>query len=153
MPRRSQRLIATLLIWIAILITVGVVVSRIAEPPVETWNAWYGYGNIVADGNAEAAAQTLNDISQMGSTLWQESRLIAMELYGQYAAWLLVIIGILLTGGIASTYLLWRGVYLPERIRETDQTLPRASKRHSSDDELADDYASEQRPLAQRRAR
>jgi hypothetical protein len=152
MPRRTQRLIATLLVWIAILFTAGTVVSRIASPPVNSWNAWYTYGNIVAEGDPEQANQLLTDIQQLANDVYQQSQAIAMGLYGQYALWLLVILAILLVGGVVATFFIWRSVALPVMAAEAGNVLP-AGKRRLLEDDGENDLMDDPLPAHQGRAR
>jgi hypothetical protein len=150
MPRRTQRLIATLLIWLAVLITAGTVLSRIASPITSLNNAWYGVGNIVADGDVETANRLMNDLQQLANSLWPRSQQLAQEAYGQYIPWLMLMVGIILVGGMTATYIIWRSVYLPELPDAVEEPIMRAGKRRLQDDDDDERLEPARQPRQQR---
>jgi hypothetical protein len=151
MPRRTQRLIATLLVWIAILFTVGIVLGRVGFTWINSYSGAYWPGNVVTGGDAETATRLLGQIQEVNNEVWQQSQMIASELYTQYALWMIALVAIMLAGAVISTFFIWRSVYLPEMQSPADESLLRAGKRHLLDD---DDEASpsESTPATRRRA-
>jgi len=134
MPRRTQRLIATLLVWIAMLMTVGIVVSRIATPEVYPMNAWYPYGGMVTGTDPETANRLMQQIGAVTDGIWDSGRSLAMEYYGMYAVWLIAIVAILLMGGVAATYFIWRSAQLPDSVEQETPSVMAAGKRRLLED-------------------
>lgn len=135
MPRRTQRLIATLLVWIAILLTTGVIVSRAGLLEITSSIGGYWPSNVVTGGDAETVAGLLGRIQSINNEVWSQTQTMANELYTTYALWLVLMIGIILAGAVISTFFIWRSVYLSESQTPTEESIMQAGKRRLLEDD------------------
>ena len=116
MVRKQERVIGTLLVWIGILVTMSVVLSRITGIPIQMRNNWYNSGNVVTGANPEEAARLIESIQSINSELFFDVQRFATAELGAYLPYFVLICAVLLVGGVLSTMFIWRSVIVPADI-------------------------------------
>ena len=157
MVRKRDRVIGTLLIWIAVLITMGMALGRLTGyPPMFLQNNWYYSGNVVTGASSEEATRILQEIQNVSQELFNEAQQFAQAEVFQYIPYVLLICGILLAGAVISTFFIWRAVLVPTEVSEAiaagdipdrrRRTAPESLAKLLSDDGELHDSASDPQP-------
>lgn len=136
MVRRRDRVVGTLLIWLAVLLSLTMIIGRLNWAAIEMRNFWYYAGNVVTGASSEEANRLLNEISQITGELSSQTQQIAQTELLIYMPYILLIAAALLLGGVLSTIFIWRSVLVPAEVSEA------IAERHSaprSIDALLDD--------------
>jgi hypothetical protein len=119
MVRKRDRVIGTLLVWIAVLISMHSIIQALNYAPVYLQNYWYYSGNVVVGPNSEEAMQVWQDFQSISSSLFAQTQQIARtELFNYYFPYVLFILAILLIGAGLSTLFIWRSVIVPAAMSE-----------------------------------
>lgn len=137
MIRKHERIIATLLIWIAELIAIAFVLDRLTGVRVQMENAWYYSGSVVTGATFQEATQVMEELQSVTGSLFMHARTIAQAELMPYAPYILLICAILLIGGVLSTLFVWRSVIVPDRLKEMLNTIENDEDLQSSAQSLA----------------
>lgn len=119
MVRKSERVIGTLMIWIAVPIAMLAALDRLNIVRVHMQNAWYHSTGVVTGAiSPEEGIQLMNELQQVNNDLYFQVQQFAGAEMFNYLPYLLLICAILLVGAIVSTMLIWRSVVVPEAMRQ-----------------------------------
>src|SRR5262245_47511195 len=108
MVRRRDRVVGTLLIWLAVVLALTMMIGRLNWAAIEMRNFWYYAGNVVTGASSEEANQLLNEISEITNQLASQTQQIAQTELLIYLPYILLITAVLLIGGVLSTIFIWR---------------------------------------------
>lgn len=123
MLRKYDRILGTLIIWIAILFSMYFLLGAFTYPRVSSQNVWYWPGNVVVSSDPDAANKAMQSLNAVSDKLyWTVDSFTRNELLAYWPA-LLVIAVILLAGGLVGTYFIWRHARLPELNSQTEDQL------------------------------
>lgn len=146
MVRKRDRLIGTLVIWIAVFVAMSKIFDGLNYAPIWMQNYWYQSGGVVVGEDSATAMQIWEDFQSVSSGLFDQTRQIAQtDLFEYYLPYLLLLVLVLLVGAVLSTFFIWRSVIVPEAIasarrHEQSEPTPVAS--------LLDDDGELMEPLA-----
>lgn len=133
MVRKRDRVIGTLAIWVAVLITVSMVIDRMNFARLNMQNNWYYSGSVVVGQDSEAAMQIWQDLQSISSEIFTQTQQIAQaELFNYYFPYILLILGVLLIGAVLSTLFIWRSVIVPAGVSEV--VAARNAQSHERED-------------------
>ena len=118
MVRRHERVIATLLVWIAELLAVSFTFDRLNAIRVQIENAWYFSGGVIAAATSEEAAQVMEEFQRLSSEVYSKAQILARAELAAYYPYILLICAMLLLGGIISTLVIWRSVIVPDKLKD-----------------------------------
>jgi hypothetical protein len=87
-------------------------------PPLFMQNNWYYSGNVVTGASSEEATRILQEIQNVSQGLYNQTQQFAQAEMFHYIPYILLICGILLAGGVISTFFIWRSVIVPTEVSE-----------------------------------
>lgn len=141
MVRKRDRVISTLLVWIAVVMAMAMIIGRLNWAAIEMRNFWYYSGNVVTGASQEEATQILQDINIFTGELSSQAQQIAQAELFVYLPYVLLIGAVLLIGGVLSTMFIWRSVIVPAEVSEAiaeknaaNQIAPRSIETLLDDD-------------------
>jgi len=114
MVRRQERLIATLLVWIATLLALSAILERLLRPNLDMQNNWYYYAPVVTGENAEEASQAISRIQDISSSVYYQIQQFAHSELLQYSPAILFVSAAILLAAVLSTVFIWRSVIVLE---------------------------------------
>jgi hypothetical protein len=113
MVGRRERVIGTLIVWVAVAIALVTTVGRFDWIYVYPNSLWFNPIGVVTGAASEDVGQLLSSLSTFTSELYtQMSQTAQMELL-LYTHYILVVSAVLLLGGVLSTMFIWRSVIVP----------------------------------------
>ncbi len=115
MISRRDRLIGTLIVWLAMFMMLAFLVQQFTAPEVNTWNNWYGFGAITA-AEPEKATRAFEALNTFGNITYQSAHALVTEEMRAYAPLLLVLVLALIGAVMTSTYIIWRSVIIPHSV-------------------------------------
>ena len=119
MVRKRDRVVGTLAIWVAVLITVSMVIDRLNYARLNLQNNWYYSGSVVVGQDSEAALQIWEDLQSISSDIFMQTQQIAQaDMIDYYFPYVLLILAALLIGAVLSTLFIWRSVIVPAAVSE-----------------------------------
>jgi hypothetical protein len=119
MVRRRERVIGTLLVWIAVLISLSMILDRLNYARIMMQNNWYYSGGVVTGtSSTEEGLRILEAHQDLSQEIWVQVNQFAQAELLTYFPYLLLIGAVLLLGGVLSTMFIWRSVVVPEAINE-----------------------------------
>ncbi|MEO8610824.1 MAG: hypothetical protein ABI690_23205 [Chloroflexota bacterium] len=128
MVRKRDRVIATLIVWIGVLVAMSVILGRLSGAALDMQNFWYYSGNVVTGGSSEEALQALNSINGMMNQLQFQTQQFAQAEMFAYLPYVVLLSAIFLGGGLLSTLFIWRSVAVPaelaERVKDYKEFVP-----------------------------
>src|SRR5690606_41098710 len=98
MVRKTDRVIGTLVIWIAVLVMMAWTLGRLTYPFVQVQNAWY-HASVVTGATSEEALQIFEDLQHVNSELFLQVNQFAQAEMLNYLPYILLVSAILLAGG------------------------------------------------------
>ncbi|MBZ0286956.1 MAG: hypothetical protein K8I30_05035 [Anaerolineae bacterium] len=113
MVRKRDRVIATLIVWIGVLVAMAVILGRLTGPGLEMQNFWYYSGSVVTGGSSEEAMQVLDGINKITNDLQMQTRQYAQAELMAYLPYIVLLSAFFLAGGMLSTFFIWRSVVVP----------------------------------------
>lgn len=138
MVRKRDRVIATLVVWIAVFISMAVILGRLTGPGVDLQNFWYYSGNVVTGGSSEEAIAALDNLNKITAELQFQTQQYAQTAVFAYLPYIILLTIIFLGGGMLSTFFIWRSVAVPgelvERVKEYREGVPQPRAVHLDDD-------------------
>lgn len=149
MVRKYDRIVGTLLIWIAIPIAILTLLNYFLAPRIGWQNAWYWPVSIITTNDPEAAGRALQAIDEISYNIQTSLDQFARDEVWHYAPLLLLIMLTVLAAGALCTYFIWRSVRLPDANTFKDEAgtakLKNSlfSRRRSSTPEYAPDDEDE----------
>ncbi len=120
MVRRQERLIATLLVWIATLFALLAVLERFTRPILDIQNNWYYVSSVVTSQNPEEANQAINSIQEISNNIYFQTQQFANSELLTYSPAVLVVGAALLIAATLSTMFIWRSVIVPNMETASD---------------------------------
>lgn len=118
MVRKRDRVIATLVVWIGILIAMSAILGRFTGPGLDMQNFWYYSGNVVTGGSSEAAVEVLNNINNFTNDVQSQTRQFAQAELLAYMPYIILLSALFLGGGLLCTIFIWRSVAVPGELIE-----------------------------------
>lgn len=139
MLQKRDRVIATLLVWIAVLVALSMAIGRLSFIALDMWGMWYHPGSVITGATSEEAMRILNDFQTFNSELYNQTQQFARAEMLAYLPYVVLIGAVLLVGGVLSTMFIWRSVAVPAEVREAiaagkDQTIRRPEVFELDDD-------------------
>jgi hypothetical protein len=119
MVRKQDRVIGTLVIWIAVSVILSMILDRLNYARLDLINHWYYSGAAVAGTTAEDATRILEELQQVGGDIFAQTQAMARAELLQYFPYILLICAVVIIGGVLSTLFIWRSVIVPAALHET----------------------------------
>ncbi|MCC6615607.1 MAG: hypothetical protein IT320_19195 [Anaerolineae bacterium] len=117
MISRRDRVIATLIVWGTMLMSLVLFLQQFRSPGVNLWGNWYAYGSIMASDPLEAS-RIMDALSGFSSNNYLTVQtFIAEQMRGYFP--LLALLSLILIGtAVFSTHVIWRSVIIPKGAHE-----------------------------------
>lgn len=148
MVRRYERVIATLLIWIAVLVAFTGLIERFSRPIINFQNNWYYFSPVVTGADADEANQAISAVQNTSNQISHQIQAFTEAEILKYTPVLLIVGAVLLIAACVCTFIIWRSIVLPEMQHVSDsmalgklkQQMRQRSHENSETDENPHDY-------------
>ncbi len=137
MIRKRDRVIGTLMIWVAAVVSMMLAVGRLNDTNVWANNYWYHAGNLVTGATPEEATRIVNELQSIGQGFYTQTRQFAQAEMLAYLPYILLIAAIVLAGALLSTMFIWRSVAVPAEISERIAGEAALEHTHAANESLA----------------
>ncbi len=117
MINRRDRVIATLIVWGTMLITLVLFLQQFRSPGIDLWGNWYAYGSIMASDPLEAG-RIMDALSSFSSNNYLTIRMFITEQMKGYFPLLALLALVLIGTAVFSTFVIWRSVVIPKGAHE-----------------------------------
>jgi len=117
MISRRDRVIATLIVWATMLMSLVLFLQQFRSPGVNIWGNWYAYGTFVGGDLAEAN-RVIDALSNFSSNNYQMIQSFITEQMRGYYPLLALLVLVLIGAAVFSTYVIWRSIIIPDNAHE-----------------------------------
>lgn len=143
MVRRRERVIGTLLVWVMLLVSMGMLIDRLNYSRVDSVYHWFNASNVVTGADPAEAQRLIDSARELSNTVYLETRHFAQLELSSYTPLFILVFGLLLLGGVLATFFIWRSVVVPVAVADLDLGQPERSTQPmrsllSDDGELLD---------------
>lgn len=130
MVRKRDRVIGTLVIWIAVIAAMSRIFEVLNRAPFHLHNSWYASGSVLVGQDSESALRVWEDVQSMSSNIYTQTyQFIQTELFSNHLPYLLLIVAALLVGAVIGTLFIWRSVIVPAGMSESIVIRTRSNER------------------------